>query len=201
MYMCRCVCVERGVLFERDTQHHEARLYFSSKNKHENYISDGLSHSPTSFLFFSFLKKHTQVQRRNATVQKHQVPSVGPGWADEHPPLLALLLPQHRRHHLCGGLCRCRPPGDCQAGIECDAGGRRVAGLHFVGLCQQAGSKGGPQCQSGKKEASAAGTEWNTYTLVKKRHMVINTRTHTYLHPHTHTHTDFRGLGSLQPEK
>lgn len=47
-----------------------------------------------------------RLQRRASDVQKPKVSSVGSGRTDEHTTILAVLLQQHRRNHLCRRLGR-----------------------------------------------------------------------------------------------
>ena len=79
---------------------------------------------------------------------------VGPGWPDQHPALLAVLLPQHGRHHLRGGQRGRGAACHRQAGAVCNAGRRGTPGLHSPRLCQQAGPERRTQRQPGKRRQS-----------------------------------------------
>jgi hypothetical protein len=47
------------------------------------------------------------VQCGDCDLQEHQISSVGPGWPDQHPPLLAVLLPVSWRRGACWGGVSC----------------------------------------------------------------------------------------------
>jgi len=64
-------------------------------------------------------------QRGDGTVQEPQVPGLGPRRSDEHQAVLALLLLQHRRHHLRRRQYGPRPHRHIKAGT----------GLHAWGVC------------------------------------------------------------------
>lgn len=84
-------------------------------------------------------RAHHRLQHGDAAVQEYQVPGVGLGRPDQHPALLAVLLPQYGRYHLRGRLGRRRPPQHRQAGAARHAGGGGAQGLHPARIRQQAG--------------------------------------------------------------
>ena len=61
----------------------------------------------------------------NGPVQKPQVSGLGPRRSDQHPAVLALLLLQHRRHHLRRRQHGSRPHWYIEAGTGLHAGGMR----------------------------------------------------------------------------
>ncbi|KAJ8526158.1 hypothetical protein ON010_g15021 [Phytophthora cinnamomi] len=123
---------------------------------------------------------HDRLQHGDAAVQEHQVPGLGPGRPDEHPALLAVLLPQHGRHHLRRGLGRRRPSQHRQAGAARHARGGRAEGLDPARVCQQAGPEGGAErCSGAAREGLLGISEAMGLSDIRNRQWSIKETTAT----------------------
>ena len=77
-------------------------------------------------------------------------------WANINSTVLAVLLPEHGRHHICGRFGRHGTHAHRPRRVGGNARRGRAAGVHPPRLCQQAGSEGGAQRPAGQRRPRPA---------------------------------------------